>query len=89
MGFTDRAVEEQKFLISKYKKLWKYYDEYIGNICIPEKVYQSNQGIRWEIFSIISEKNEHSRYVMYRDLVPDEEGTLVPGYIVCSADFVD
>lgn len=89
MGFTERAVKEQKFLKEKYPLLWDKYGVLTGNICITEAEFKSSKEIRSEVFRLIAEKSDYSRYVLFRDYISDEEGELVMGYIVTSADYVE
>lgn len=92
MSFTKRALEEQKFLRKQYPSLLKYYDDYMGNICIPDSVWQNDETIRRAVFSIIAEEVKYdsklSRYVLYRSVMPDEKGNPIPCFVVCLADEV-
>lgn len=90
MGFTKRALEEQKFLRENYPRLWTMYDEMTGLIAIPEVNFKNSPVVRDEVFSIIAEKTADSRYVMYREEIPREDGiTYDWGYVICSADIVE
>lgn len=92
MGFTKRALEEQKFLKEKYPKLWMKYDEYTGNICISEEEFRDNKELRDDVFKIIAEETcfsgKYGRYVMFRSSMSDEKNRSVPCYVVCEANEV-
>lgn len=89
MGFTDRAKVEQSMLKYRFPNLYKYYDEYLGNICISDNVYRTSPEIRKEMQKLVEQKTEVSRYVMYRDLIPDEKGKTEMGWVLSQADIVE
>lgn len=93
MRFSKRALEEQKFLREKYPNLWVKYDEYLGNMCVPEEELKNSKKLRNELFKIIAEETcfdgKYGRYVMFRSTMPDDRGILsIPCYVVCEANEV-
>ena len=89
MGFTERDIrKEERFLKENYPWLMKYYNEEDSCICIPEKIFARDDVVRRLVFSLISERTNTGRYVLFREQIVDDYGKLIPGYIVCMAEMV-